>query len=285
MRTIAIGDIHGGLRALVQVLNKVEVKDQDTLIFMGDYVDGWSEAAQVVQLLKELSEKIKCIFIKGNHDVWCEEWLRSGEVNPTWFMHGGKETMDSYEGFSEEDKKQLTDKFTTILKEKIVPSYNSLYTFLNTDYLKNGLEESGISAIPQGKAYYQHAIKNYTTTTMTADEIHELGLKEVARILAEMEKVKKEVGFTGDLKSFFEFVRNNKELMPYKEPQQIIANFNEIHNKMKPQLEKLFGNKPKTKFIVKQTEKFREASASAEYNPGSLDGTRFNTRKRGFTRF
>lgn len=105
MRTIAIGDIHGGLRALLQVLNKVEVKDEDTLIFMGDYVDGWSEAAQVIQLLKDLSEKINCIFIKGNHDVWCEEWLRSGEVNPTWFMHGGKETMESYEGISEEEKK------------------------------------------------------------------------------------------------------------------------------------------------------------------------------------
>jgi len=106
MRTIAIGDIHGGLRALVQVLNKLAVKEDDTLIFMGDYVDGWSEAAQVIDLLQEMSAKINCIFLKGNHDVWCEEWLRSGEVHPTWYMHGGKETMDSYEGFSEEEKKE-----------------------------------------------------------------------------------------------------------------------------------------------------------------------------------
>ena len=105
MRTIAIGDIHGGLKALVQVLNKTEIKEEDTLIFMGDYVDGWSEAAQVIQLLIELSEKINCIFIKGNHDVWCEEWLRNGEVNQTWYMHGGKETMDSYDGVSKEEKK------------------------------------------------------------------------------------------------------------------------------------------------------------------------------------
>lgn len=106
MRTLAIGDIHGGLRALVQVLNKVEVKDEDKLIFMGDYVDGWSESAQVIQFLIELSQKINCIFIKGNHDVWCEEWLRSGEVNPTWYIHGGKETMESYEGLSAEEKAQ-----------------------------------------------------------------------------------------------------------------------------------------------------------------------------------
>lgn len=104
MRTIAIGDIHGGLKALIQVLNKVEVKDEDNLVFVGDYVDGWSESAQVIKFLIELSETINCIFIKGNHDVWAEEWLRSGEVNPTWYMHGGKETMESYDNFSEEDK-------------------------------------------------------------------------------------------------------------------------------------------------------------------------------------
>jgi serine/threonine protein phosphatase 1 len=105
MRIIAVGDIHGGLKALLQVLNKVAVKDEDTLIFMGDYVDGWSESAQVVEFLIDLSQKINCIFIKGNHDAWCEEWLRSGEVHPTWYIHGGKETINSYVNFSVEEKK------------------------------------------------------------------------------------------------------------------------------------------------------------------------------------
>ncbi|CAL2065130.1 DUF885 domain-containing protein [Tenacibaculum sp. 190524A05c] len=176
--------------------------------------------------------------------------------------------------FTAIEKKELTQKYTEILDKKLLPSFKALSEFLQSDYLNAGLEASGIDAIPDGKKYYQHAIKNYTTTNMTADEIHELGLKEVARILSEMEKVKQEVGFEGDLKEFFDFVRNNRDLMPYTEPKQIIDNFNAIHEKMKPQLEKLFGNKPKTPFVVKQTEKFREASASAEYNPGSLDGTR-----------
>lgn len=114
MRVLAIGDIHGGLRALVQVLNKIEVKDEDTLIFVGDYVDGWSESAQVIQFLIELSEKVKCVFIKGNHDVWCEEWLRSGTVNATWYMHGGKETAESYEGFSNADKKAHLEFFESM---------------------------------------------------------------------------------------------------------------------------------------------------------------------------
>jgi len=111
MRTLVIGDIHGGLKALIQLLNTLEIKEDDTLIFLGDYVDGWSESAQVIELLITVSAKIKCIFIKGNHDVWCEDWLKTGHVDLTWYVHGGKETMESYEGFLEEDKKRHLDFF------------------------------------------------------------------------------------------------------------------------------------------------------------------------------
>lgn len=176
--------------------------------------------------------------------------------------------------FTDAEKKQLTDKYTAILKDKIIPSFKSLYNYVSTDYLKSSRTTSGISAIPQGTAYYNHLIKRYTTTDMTAEEIHQLGLKEVARLTAEMEKVKAQVGFTGSLKDFFNHVRAKKELMPFTEPQQVIDNFNAIHEKMKPNLEKLFDLKPKTPFEVRRTEAFREASASAEYNQGSVDGTR-----------
>lgn len=176
--------------------------------------------------------------------------------------------------FSEADKKELADKYTAILKDKLIPAFKNIYSYLSTDYLKASLPQSGVSAIPQGKEYYNFLIKSYTTTEMSADEIHSLGLKEVARIKAEMEKVKQQVGYTGDLKSFFDYVRNKKELMPFTNPQQVIDNFNAIHNRMKPNLEKLFGKKPKTPFEVRRTEAFREATASAEYNQGSVDGTR-----------
>ena len=178
------------------------------------------------------------------------------------------------ENISEEDKKQLTEAYSKMVSEKIIPAYQSLYDFMAGDYLKAGRTTTGIADTPEGETYYKHQIKLYTTTEMTADEIHQLGLSEVARISSEMEKVKDQIGFKGDLKTFFNSVRTNKELMPYKEPQQIIDNFYAIHEKMKPKLEVLFNKKPKTAFEVKQTEKFRENSASAEYNPGSLDGTR-----------
>ncbi|WP_397364657.1 metallophosphoesterase family protein [Olleya sp. R77988] len=104
-RTLAIGDIHGGLKALEQLLQRIKITEDDNFVFLGDYVDGWSDSAQVIQYLIEFSKQYDCEFIKGNHDAWTEDWLKTGIVNQVWFAHGGKETMDSYKGFSEEDKK------------------------------------------------------------------------------------------------------------------------------------------------------------------------------------
>ncbi|WP_337041647.1 metallophosphoesterase family protein [Emticicia sp. 17c] len=102
-RTLVIGDIHGGLKALIQVLKRAAVTAQDTLIFLGDYVDGWGESAQVIDFLMELDLKQPCVFIKGNHDTWCEEWLKEGEWEKNWLFHGGQSTIKSYENLSEAD--------------------------------------------------------------------------------------------------------------------------------------------------------------------------------------
>ncbi|MEM8846691.1 MAG: DUF885 domain-containing protein [Bacteroidota bacterium] len=185
-----------------------------------------------------------------------------------------KPILNMPEDISEMEQERLTDAYADMVQNKVVPSYQKLYDFMNEEYLPAGRSSSGIQGIPNGNAYYQHQIKKYTTTNMTADEIHQLGLTEVQRIRSEMEKIKEQVGFEGELKAFFEYVRNNEELMPFNEPKQVIDNFNAIHERMKPQIERLFDLKPKTPFEVRRTEAFRENSASAEYNPGSLDGTR-----------
>ena len=176
--------------------------------------------------------------------------------------------------FTDEEKERLTTMYREMLVDKLIPAYRSLYEYVSTDYLDQGRNSSGINTIPNGDKYYAFSIQKYTTTTMTAAEIHQLGLDEVARILAEMEKVKEEVGFEGDMKSFFEFVRNDKKLMPYTQPEEVIDGFNSIRGKMKSKLDDLFNKKPETKFVVRRTEAFREASSSAEYNPGALDGSR-----------
>ncbi|MFW0717369.1 metallophosphoesterase family protein [Pedobacter sp. N23S346] len=112
MRTLVIGDIHGGLKALIQLLEHADVSEADQLIFLGDYVDGWSESAQVVNYLIQLEETHSCIFIKGNHDAWCIDWLWKGIVDEVWFAHGGKSTIESYKGMPESIKQKHLDFFS-----------------------------------------------------------------------------------------------------------------------------------------------------------------------------
>ncbi len=102
-RTLVIGDMHGALKALQQVLEKVKITTDDRLIFLGDYVDGWSQSAQLVSFLIELKEKQNCLFIRGNHDELCYHWLRKKTYNPEWIKHGGQTTMDSYSELSQEE--------------------------------------------------------------------------------------------------------------------------------------------------------------------------------------
>lgn len=197
--------------------------------------------------------------------------LTAKDLDKHLFYQPIKNLPDS---FTEDEKSTLTEAYQNMVNNKVIPAYQKLHDFMSDEYSQVGRESSGIQGEPNGDAYYAHQIKKYTTTNMTAAEIHDLGLSEVARIRSQMEEIKEQVGFEGDLKAFFDFVRSNKELMPYTDPQQVIDNFNAIHDRMKPQIEKLFDVKPKTPFEVRRTEAFREKSASAEYNPGSLDGTR-----------
>jgi serine/threonine protein phosphatase 1 len=104
MKTYVVGDIHGAYKALKQVIERVAPEPKDRLIFLGDYVDGWSQSRQVIDYLMELDGRYRCIFLRGNHDAWCEEWLSGMGPDPSWLMHGGRATVDSYAGIGVEDK-------------------------------------------------------------------------------------------------------------------------------------------------------------------------------------
>ncbi len=175
---------------------------------------------------------------------------------------------------TEADKQRLTAAFKESIKVNIVPAYKKLYEFLSNEYLPKARATSGINDIPDGKAYYNYLVKSWTTTNKTPEEIYQTGLSEVKRIRTEMEKTRDAVGFKGSLKEFFEYVKTDKELMPYKTPEEILNAFRNIQKTIDPNLKKMFGVTPKTKFEIRQTEAFRAASGSAEYNQGSADGSR-----------
>ena len=176
--------------------------------------------------------------------------------------------------FSEDVRKDLTTKYTAVINNKLIPQYKKMAAFLKNEYLPASRTTSGIGSLTNGNDLYAAYVKQWTTTNMSPDEIHKLGLSEVARIKQEMEKVKTQVGFKGTLLEFFEEVRNKPELKPFKKPEEVIANFNAIYEKIKPNVNKLFALQPKTKFEIRRTEAFREKTSSAEYNQGTADGTR-----------
>ncbi|MFC7348661.1 metallophosphoesterase family protein [Chryseobacterium zhengzhouense] len=125
-RTLAIGDIHGGFKALKQVLERANVTENDKLIFLGDYVDGWSESSKIIQFLIELSEKQECIFIKGNHDAWTEDWLSLGNAPDVWLFNGGQSTVDSYSEYSLE-KLETHLEFFQRMKNYYIDEDNRLF--------------------------------------------------------------------------------------------------------------------------------------------------------------
>lgn len=128
-RTLVIGDIHGGLRALHQVLERANVTPDDTLIFLGDYVDGWSQSPQVIELLLELKQQQNCIFIRGNHDELLLDWmLENHEKIDTnmWFKHGGEATVLAYKTVSDSRKQQHIN-FLKSLQDYYLDPHNRLF--------------------------------------------------------------------------------------------------------------------------------------------------------------
>ncbi|WP_324676755.1 DUF885 domain-containing protein [Hymenobacter sp. GOD-10R] len=172
------------------------------------------------------------------------------------------------------DKERLTAAYQRAISTELVPTYQKLSAFLKNEYLPKARVTSGFGDLPGGPEAYRYAVKSSTTTDKTPEEIYQTGLSEVKRLRTEMERVKQEVGFQGDLPAFFAYMKNDPKFRPYKTPQEVLDGFEAIHQRMAPNLKKMFGHVPKTPFEVRQTEAYRAASASAQYNRGSADGSR-----------
>ena len=128
-RKLVIGDIHGGLRALHQIFERAKVSKEDTLIFLGDYVDGWSESPQVIDFLLEINKTNNCIFIRGNHDELLLDWLTGNTKDideSMWYHHGGEATVLAYADVTDTKKKIHID-FLNALQDYHLDKENRLF--------------------------------------------------------------------------------------------------------------------------------------------------------------
>lgn len=179
-----------------------------------------------------------------------------------------------------EEKEALIEKGIVALKEGVLPAYKNLISTLEAQE-KIATTDAGSWKFPEGEAFFNNALKRTTTTNLTSEEIHEIGLKEVTRIHDEMRVIMKGTGFEGSLKEFFEFMKKDKQFYyaDSKEGRQVyMKEATHIINSMKTRLDELFITKPKAKLIVKAVEPFREKSAGkAFYQQPAIDGSRPGT--------
>jgi uncharacterized protein (DUF885 family) len=176
--------------------------------------------------------------------------------------------------FTEQNKDSLSILLKEIIARDIIASLQKLVTFLQHEYLPKARLTSGINALPNGKEMYKDYIFSNTTTHKDPEEVYKLGLSEVARITSEMEKIKTSLGFTGTLKELFEFMKTNKQFMPFKTEKEVLDAYQTIYMTINPSISKYFGVKPKTPFEIRKTENFRASSATAQYLPGDLPSKR-----------
>jgi uncharacterized protein (DUF885 family) len=202
---------------------------------------------------------------------------QGAENSPFW-----QPIADMPKSFGDADRSRLTTAYRAMLDTTIVPAYERMRKFLKREYLPAARTAVGLSAMPGGKKLYKLLIEQQTTTRLSADEIHQLGLKEVARIKSEMDGVRRQVGFKGSLQAFFKHLRTGKEFEP-KSAQDLQTGYAEIAKRIDAAVPQAFSLTPKTGIELRPVPEYLERSqAGGYYNQGTPDGSRagvfyFNT--------
>ncbi|HUQ30718.1 MAG TPA: DUF885 family protein, partial [Pyrinomonadaceae bacterium] len=174
--------------------------------------------------------------------------------------------------FSAADRTRLSASVIAAVRDQVLPAYVAFAKFVRGEYAPKGRTEIGVWALPQGGDRYALAVRRQTTTIMSPEEIHQLGLREVARIEAEQLTIARQLGFS-DLKSFKESLKKNPEVHA-KSRQQILDEYRTYTDQMWKRLPEMFGRLPKAKLEILPVEAFREKTASTSYNQGTPDGSR-----------
>ena len=175
---------------------------------------------------------------------------------------------------AEEDRERLTLLYESAIDDTVIPSYRRLHDFIRDEYLPATRESVGLDALPNGAAWYAYLVRTITTTDRSPDEIHQIGLDEVTRIHAEMDRTITEVGFQGDRQAFFEFLRTNPDFY-FTERDDLIDGYRALRDRVHGLTPELFARFPQADYEIRAVEPFRERSASGgSYQRPAPDGSR-----------
>ncbi len=178
------------------------------------------------------------------------------------------------DSFSADDKARLTAAFEQLISTALLPAYQRLRTFVADEYLPAARDTVGLGALPNGAKWYEFQVRQNTTTDLSAEQIHQIGLDEVKRIHAEMEALKTTMGIQGTLKDYFAAMKADPNNY-FGDELELLAAYGSFRSTIEPKLASLFDIQPKADFEIRPVEAFRAASASSgQYNGPSEDGTR-----------
>ena len=176
--------------------------------------------------------------------------------------------------FSAADKARLTDAYRHLIADQLMPSYHRLRDYIANDYMTHTRDTVGYSALPDGKAWYAYDVRTQTTTDETPEQIHQIGLNEVARIRKEMDALRTKVGFKGDLNAFFHYL-NTDPRFTFKSEKALLDGYNSVYAKVEKGVPRDYSIQPKAKFEIRPVEAYRAKSAAGgSYQPPSEDGSR-----------
>lgn len=178
------------------------------------------------------------------------------------------------DGVPEADRAGLQREAQAVIRDEIVPAYRKLQAYFEQTYLPASRESIAITELPDGPDYYAALAAYYTTTPLTPQQIHAIGLKEVARIRSEMEKIKAQVGFQGDLHAFFDHLRTDPKFF-HKTPEELFQAYQALSKRIDPELVKVFHIIPRLPYGVRPIpDNVAPDSTTALYQPGAADGSR-----------
>ncbi len=181
---------------------------------------------------------------------------------------------DMPDTFSAADRERIEAAYRDHILNVLSPAYARLRDYIRHEYMPHTRESVGQSEVPGGAEYYAFMVRETTTTDYTPEEIHEIGKREAERIYAEMQRVKDEVKFEGDMQAFFEHLRTDSQYY-FETEEAILAGYDDLRTRINPLLDKAFDAKPAADYVVKPIEAFRaESMAAAQYVPGTPDGSR-----------
>ena len=263
----------GGVQSLESLAERIPLR---TVADYEDWLARMSKTDEVLEQTKDLMEAGRRegymppkILMERVPDQLAAQLVEEPSQSP---FYGAFENLP--DTFSDEDRERLQSQANDIIDDTIVPAYRRFADYFNDTYLPESRDSIGVSELPNGEAFYEYRARSYTTTSMTPDEIHRLGLDEVARIRAEMQLIIDELEFDGDFQDFLQFLRTDEQFY-YDDPDELFDAYLAICKRIDPQLVNLFGKLPRMPYGLRPIpDNIAPDTTTAFYSRPAADGTR-----------